>query len=175
MTKLTLNKPLSPETQEKLLKIKNLSEKNSKMSDQEKADRANAKELFYKTKTWLESTYPNVFNFNNPKPLKMGVRKELLLAPSPYSKRQVNKCLGVYCSTKAYLESIIQGDWRYDLNGAQVETITQEQKDHAAKQLAERKNKFKNKKVRHYSLRNHRNVDEGSKQGDNSRGQPSQP
>lgn len=158
MTKLTLTNPLSLETQEKLLKIKTLSEKNAKMSDQEKADRANARELFDRTKSWLESTYPNAFNFNNPKPLKMGIRKELLLASSPYSKRQVNKCLGVYCSTKAYLEAITLGEWRYDLNGAQVEPITQEQKDHAAKQLAERKKKFRNHKVRHYSRRNHRNV-----------------
>ena len=175
MKKLTLNKPLSPETQEKLLKLKVLSEKNAKMSDQEKTDRAKAKELFNKTKTWIESTYPDAFNFNNPKPLKIGVRKELLLVSSPYSKRQVNKCLGVYCSTKAYLEAIILGEWRYDLNGAQVEPITQEQKDHAAKQLAERKKKFRNKKVRHYSRRILRNVDEGSKQGDKSRGQLSQP
>ena len=175
MTKLTLNKPLSPETQEKLLKIKTLSEKNTKISDQEKADSANARELFGKTKAWLESTYPNAFSFNNPKPLKIGVRKELLLAPSPYSKRQVNKCLGVYCSTKAYLEAITIGDWRYDLNGAQVEPITQEQKDHAAKQLAEGKNKFKRKKVHLYSRRNHRNVAEEPQQGENSSGQPSEP
>ena len=175
MKKLTLNKPLSPETQEKLLKLKALSEENAKMSDQEKADRTNAKELFYKTKYWLESTYPNAFNFNNPKPLKMGVRKELLLASSPYSKRHVNKCLGVYCSTKAYLEAITLGDWRYDLNGAQVEPITQEQKDYAAKQLVERKNKFKNKKVHHYSPRSQRNVDEETQQGENSSGQPAKP
>lgn len=171
MTKLTLNKPLSLETQEKLLKIKILSEKNAKMSDQEKAESANAKELFSKTKAWLESTYPKTFNFKQPQPLKIGIHQELLLVPSPYSKRQINRCLGVYCSTKAYLEAITQGDWRYGLNGEKVEGISQEHKDHAIKQLVERKNKFKTKQMRPHKGGHNRAKKEESQQGEGSRGQ----
>ena len=178
MSKLTIKSNLSPETVEKLLKLKDeamlfqndkaeLTQKQDKDSDgdhdpssqlpssqkekeasvpreialQEKQDREKAKELFYKTKAWLESTFPKAINFKDPKPLKVGIAN-LLLVPSPYSKTQLRKCIGSYCASKAYLKAVIQGEWRYDLNGEKAEVITQENKDRAAKQLATRKNKF---------------------------------
>jgi len=109
-------------------------------------DRKKAKELFYETKAWLESTFPKAFNFKDPKPLAIGTSDLLLASSSPYSKTQLRKCLGSYCARKAYLEAVTQGDWRYDLKGEKAEAIIQEHKDHAAKELAVIKDKFKNRK-----------------------------
>jgi len=157
MTKLILNKPLSTETQERLMKLKGgsgESEKQDKdkkpqapsqteranigsqeISDQEKEDRAKLKERFHETKVWLEATYPKAFNFKEPKPLKLGIELELLVASSPYSKSQLRKCLRAYCTSRGYLKAIVEENWRYNLNGEQMEGIIQEHKDHALKQL----------------------------------------
>jgi len=90
---------------------------------------------FQAAKAWLEENFPKSFNFKKPKPLKLGIQHDLLSIPSPYSKKLLRKCLGVYVNSKAYLEATIQENWRYDLNGEKIEEITQEQKDHALKQL----------------------------------------
>lgn len=160
MTKLTLKKPLSFETQERLMKLKGGYDGAGKQDNnkkpqapseaqnttiepqakltQENEDRAKAKERFYETKAWFESTYPEAFNFNGPKPLKLGIQRDLLLASSPCSKNQLRKCLEIYCGSRCYLKSIVQENWRYNLSGEKVEGIAQEHKDHAVKQLAER-------------------------------------
>ena len=157
MTKLTLKKPLSAETQERLMKLKggcdgaekrdtnkkpqapSQTEKATiepqEKSAQENEDRAKAKERFNEAKAWLELTYPNAFNFNEPKPLKLGIERDLLDPSSPCSKNQLRKCLRVYCASRGYLKAIVEGNWRYDLNGEKVEEIIQEHKDHALKQL----------------------------------------
>lgn len=120
------------------------------VSPQEQKDREQSKELFQQTKAWLESTFPKAFNFREPKPLKLGIEQDLLSVSSPYSKRQIRKSLGSYCFSRTYLNAIVQGDWRYDLNGDKVEEISQEHKDRAAKDLAERKKKFQSKQMRPY-------------------------
>lgn len=84
---------------------------------------------------WLEENFPKSFNFKDSKPLKLGIQHDLLSIPSPFSKKLLRKCLGVYVNTKAYLEATLQENWRYDLNGKNVEEVTQEQKDYALKQL----------------------------------------
>jgi len=99
-----------------------------------KARRASFKQ-FQAAKAWLEENFPKSFNFKEPKPLKLGIQHDLLSIPSPFSKKLLRKCLGVYVNTKAYLEATLQENWRYDLNGVKVEEVTQDQKDHALKQL----------------------------------------
>ena len=114
------------------------------------AKRASFKQ-FQATKAWLEETFPKTFNFKNPKPLKLGIQKELLLVPSPYSKRCLHHCLRVYAHSKAYLEAIVQEKWRYDLNSEKAEEVTQGQKDHALKMLEHKKAlSEKNKKTKFF-------------------------
>ncbi len=72
-------------------------ENRKELSPQEQKDREQSKELFNKTKAWLESTFPKAFNFKEPKPLKLGIEQDLLFLPSPCSKRQLRRCLGSYC------------------------------------------------------------------------------
>lgn len=90
---------------------------------------------FQAAKAWLEENFPKSFNFKKPIPLKLGIQHDLLSIPSPFSKNLLRKCIGVYVNTKAYLEATLQENWRYDLNGEKIEGVTQEQKDHALKQI----------------------------------------
>lgn len=102
---------------------------------------------FQAAKAWLEGAFPKAFNFKDPKTLKLGIRRDLLLTPSPFSKRCLHHCLGIYTHSKAYFEAIVQEKWRYDLNGDRIEEVTPEQKDHALKQLEDKKAfRKKNKK-----------------------------
>lgn len=104
---------------------------------------------FQATKAWLEENFPKTFNFKEPKPLKLGVQHDLLSVPCPFSKGSLRHCLGVYAHSKAYLEAIVQENWRYDLNGEKVEEVTQGEKDHALKLLEHKKALWeKNKKIK---------------------------
>ena len=120
------------------------------ISPQEQKDRDVSKELFHQTKAWLESTFPKGFDFKEPKPLKLGIEQDLLSVSSPYSKTQLRRCLGSYCFNRAYLKAILHENWRYNLNGDKVEEISQEHKDRAMKDLAERKKKFQRKQERRH-------------------------
>ena len=112
---------------------KKRADNQKEISPQEQKDREQSKKLFHKTKAWLESTFPKAFNFKDPKPLKLGIEQNLLLVSSPYSKRQLRRCLGSYCFSRAYLKAVLHENWRYDLNGEKIEEISQEHKDRAAR------------------------------------------
>jgi sRNA-binding protein len=103
-------------------------------------------EQFKAARVWLEEKFPNSFNFKEPKPLKLGIQRDLLSVSSPFSKSLLRKCLGVHMNSIAYLKATIQADWRYNLNGEKVEEVTQEQKDHALQQLQHKKKLWKNNK-----------------------------
>lgn len=104
---------------------------------------------FQATKAWLEETFPKTFNFKDPKPLKLGIQHNLLSVTCPFSKGSLRHCLGVYTHSKAYLEAIVQENWRYGLNGEKSEQVTQDQKDHALKMLEHKKAlSEKNKKTK---------------------------
>ena len=168
MTKLTLNNLMSAETQARLMKLKGGTEETEKqgsnqetrsqpqvekltlppkeITSQEQKDKDRSRERFYEAVAWLESTFPRAINFKDPKPLKLGIQRELLLVPSPYSKGQLRRCLGAYCGSRAYLEAMLQGKWRHDLNGEKIEELAQEHKDHALKQLEHKKTLWKKNK-----------------------------
>ena len=149
------------------------SDKRKTLSPQEQLDGEKSKELFHKTKKWLESTFPNAINFKKPIPLKIGIQQDLLAAPSPCSKRQLHRCLGSYCSSRRYLKAILRENWRHDLNGEKVEKISQEHKDRAIKGLAGRKKKFQTAQMPHFKGVNAQSRKGPSQQGKNARGQSS--
>ena len=53
-------------------------------------------------------------------------------------------------STRRYLKAILRENWRHNLKGEKVEEISQEHKDRATKDLAERKKKFQTAQMPHY-------------------------
>jgi len=96
-----------------------------------KEDLAKAGENFKEVKHWLETTYPKAFNFQNRIPLKKGIRQELLAKGSPFSEAQLCNALTGYVRNDSYLKAVIEGQWRYDLNGEQAEEILENEKQYS--------------------------------------------
>ena len=88
---------------------------------------------------WLEARFPKTFNFNDPKPLKIGIQLDLFAMACPFSKGLLRKCLVFYVNSKAYLEATIQENWRYDLNGERVGEVTKDDKEHALQMLEQKR------------------------------------
>jgi ProP effector len=173
MTKLTLKAPLSSETQEKLSNLVNSkshkpldkepqhptedpstvlkpssSSKKTRRTHEEasaaqKVDQEKARENFEATKAWLETTFPKAFDFKDPKPLKIGIQKDFNLE-TPFSRAQRSKVIRSYVNSPSYLTALVNGQWRYNLNGEPVEEISQKHKDYAAKALAKKKSESQN-------------------------------
>jgi ProP effector len=116
------------------------------LAPKDKVNQKKSRENFEAAKAWLEKEFPQVFNPREPTPLKTGIRKELLAKGVPFSATQLNKVLGAYVHSLGYLKAIVEGQWRYGLNGGPVEKISQEHREHAKKQLDSRKARWlKNK------------------------------
>lgn len=99
---------------------------------------------------YLISEYPLCFAADeNIKPLKVGIFQDLaqhLNESSPLSKTQLRQALRVYTSSWRYLDATKEGVSRIDLNGQAGEVIDQQQAEHAAKLLAESKQKAAEKR-----------------------------
>lgn len=96
----------------------------------------------------LEGYFGKVFDFKNPKPLKIGIIKDMInLAKKnnfPFSGVQIRIAINYYTSRTKYIVSILKNEYRYDLNQNISGEVTFEQKNVAKKLLLERtKNKIK--------------------------------
>ncbi len=143
--KLTIKKPLSPEKQSQLSQElqyrtsnvpKKLSAKEQEhlMQEAQKKKREGIKTAL----GWLYEKFPACFNLKDLKPLKLNIDKDLYLllkqedAPS---KSQLRDALAYYTRNIDYLKTVINGTHRYDLEGQQVQEITQNQIDFAQERL----------------------------------------
>lgn len=117
----------------------------------DRENREKARERFLTAKTWLEDTFPKVFNFKDPKPLKLNIEQDIFRVESPFSRRLIRKVIACYVRTTAYLKSIGRHDGRYDLQGERAGEVRQVEKDHALQQLKQRKTFWKQKKKRRRS------------------------
>jgi ProP effector len=83
------------------------------------------------------------------KPLKVGIFNDIAEAISdedPVSKTQIRHALRRYTNSWRYLEAVCKGSARVDLQGNDVEELTDEHKSHAQQQLDESKARFAEKK-----------------------------
>lgn len=107
---------------------------------------ANVKEIL----AYLVKQYPLCFAADeNVKPLKVGIFQDLaqrLDENSPLSKTQLRQALRVYTSSWRYLDATKEGVARIDLEGQPAEVIDAQQAEHAAKLLAESKQKAAEKR-----------------------------
>jgi hypothetical protein len=161
MTKLILNKPLSPQTQEKLArlsgeainpkdKVKEASSTIPQKPSQNKSAQLKqtpaplSEELAQQSRQkleaavkWLESTFPKVFTFSAPVPLKLRINRDVMPhVPATITKHQAIKALRVFINTRAYRESLLAHSQRFDLNGQPMGKVTDEHREHARKKLA---------------------------------------
>ncbi|GHT93586.1 hypothetical protein FACS1894122_09020 [Alphaproteobacteria bacterium] len=96
---------------------------------------------------WLFEQYPLCFRKIDPLPLKVGIINDILATipeDSELSKSSFRKTIAGYTHTKAYLQSLISNQYRYDLAGNQTEEVSEDNKQSAQLKLdekAKRKNK----------------------------------
>lgn len=89
----------------------------------------------------LIAQWPNAFSATSPKPLALGIHREVLrnrLAGT--SQRSVRTALFLYVNGTLYLKALAApGAQRVDLTGAIVEPVREEDAAHAARRIKERR------------------------------------
>lgn len=86
----------------------------------------------------LQAAYPGLFDPQRPKPLSMGVHRELAAArPDNVSMKTMRLFLHRHTHSIAYLKAVaMSGAQRYGLDGVPVEPVTQEHQMNAKRALA---------------------------------------
>ena len=82
--------------------------------------------------------FPQTFNRNGPRPLKVGVYADVLAALGGAAQpRHLKSALGAYTSNARYLRVLSAGACRVDLDGKPAGTVTPEDEAVARRRLAE--------------------------------------
>ena len=144
---LSLKKPLSFIQEAKLyqslgIKLKNKEkkqQKNKKVSTQYLK-----KKRLRQAVDWLSCTYPKCFNPQDPKPLKIGISKDIILEGQwPHSKKFLKKTLAFYVGSPFYQRALIKGKNRVSLIGKEIDQVTDLQEVDSKERL----NKLKKEKT----------------------------
>ncbi|MGU9760304.1 ProQ/FINO family protein [Serratia marcescens] len=98
-----------------------------------------------------QSHYPQVFNRQEVKPLKMGIgddmRADAAARQLPLTAKHIARALASLSQTPRYLRAIAAGGPRYDLRGQPCGEVTPEQQEYARSLLAGMKPTSKKKRV----------------------------
>ncbi|WP_052046287.1 ProQ/FINO family protein [Candidatus Paracaedibacter symbiosus] len=150
------------------LKNKNLKQinrlKNTRRDRKEKAAKAKQHALIIKKEQqearqqrsektqnalgWLHDTYPNCFNWDEPKPLKKRIEKDIfatLPEDLPFPRLAIRWAIAYYAGAPRYLDALSKSQHRFDLQGEPVEEVIPEHQQRAEEQLLqyiERKKRF---------------------------------
>ncbi len=82
----------------------------------------------------ISELYPNVFNRDAVKPLKIGIQEDLL-ADEKLSKGKVKRALASYVRAPQYYKSLLAGADRVGLDGAAAGQVTEAEAEHAKAML----------------------------------------
>ncbi len=88
----------------------------------------------------LLDAYPEVFNLENPRPLKIGIH-DALAADGKLSKTKIRRALATYVRQSAYLHCLRADADRINLEGQADGKVSAEESEHARLQLNERRQK----------------------------------
>lgn len=136
--KLTLKKPLSVAQQAKIYQTFGyIPGQAFKDPDKEKrGPSALKKKMLRETVSWLSSKYPTSFNPQNPKPLQIGITKEILSKGDwPHSTKFLKKTLSFYAGSPLYQKALLSNNKRVSLEGKPVQEVTDYQKVIAKEKL----------------------------------------
>lgn len=106
--------------------------------------RARAKQKISTLKR-LENLFPHCFSRTQPKPLKLGIERDIAEAlpefdpnhsDDPISNKKLQRALKYYVSNIAYKTAIINSPFRFDLSGNPSGPVEPEHKDDARRWLA---------------------------------------
>lgn len=99
----------------------------------------------------LTTLWPKTFSWSDPKPLKIGMREDVLESTeSEDEKKTLDVALNCYVRRIKYATSPINHTHRYDLNGNENGLVTEKEKEHAVQVLInfnkKKKEKSKNRR-----------------------------
>ena len=133
---LTLKTPtLSPEKTAEIKALKSLSKKPH-------LDKPITTDDIKKALKWLMDSYPTLFSEKRNKPLKEGIDKDIFekqVDNLPFSKGVIRKAIGFYVHHPLYLENIIGGTSRYNLQGESSGIVEESHKENAKEIIRKRK------------------------------------
>ena len=95
---------------------------------------------------WLCETFPQAFNFKQPKPLKLNVTRDIydhLPIDGTISKLKLRAALKYYTHSTFYLKALVEAADRVDLQGSATEPIDFSHKEFSQMLLAHRSEKRK--------------------------------
>ncbi|EKB1992593.1 hypothetical protein ONF92_004601 [Vibrio parahaemolyticus] len=134
--------PKKEECQPKPSGAERLAENNRKQEQERQRN-------YHACKAWIFSTWPEIFNREDVKPLELGIGKKII---AEYDRAggaealgfgrtlQIGRVLKGWTQRKAYLRALSQeGAFRYDLNSQVVEEVSPEHCEKAKRQLEEKK------------------------------------
>lgn len=145
--KVLLQDKLSTEKQMLLEQMKRTSSALGARAKEEE-EQKEKREKNQQALAWLETTFPNCFNRKNPKPLKRHIEIDIIpCLPEAISKSRLRQALRVYTSQSAYHKAVVEGEYRYNLEGQQEEALEASHKEFS-KTFLRQKQKVSKKKVK---------------------------
>lgn len=84
----------------------------------------------------LMETYPEVFNRENVRPLKIGIQEDLI-EDGKVAKNKIKRALASYVRAPQYFRSMVEGADRVNLQGESAGAVTAEEAAHALEKLKE--------------------------------------
>jgi ProP effector len=84
----------------------------------------------------LCDAYPEVFNRENMRPLKIGIQEDLI-ADEKLAKNKIKRALASYVRSPYYFRSLKEGADRIGLDGQASGAVTESEAEHAKLQLKE--------------------------------------
>lgn len=84
----------------------------------------------------LCDTYPDVFNRDNVRPLKIGIQEDLV-ADEKVAKNKIKRALASYVRSPYYFRSLQEGADRIGLDGEASGAVSASEAEHAKQQLKE--------------------------------------
>lgn len=88
----------------------------------------------------ISELYPNTFNREAVKPLKIGIQEDLL-TDEKLAKGKIKRALASYVRAAAYYKSLVEGADRVDLAGEPSGKVTAAEAEHAKAMLKQQREK----------------------------------
>ena len=115
-------------------------------------ERAKAREAAKAAMALLCEHYPEIFNLNEPKPLKIGIHQDLA-ADEKISKTKIRRGLSAYVRHHKYHACLIPGANRVGIDGQVTGQVTEDEASHAQEKLSAQKERFQQRKKQNQQRR----------------------
>lgn len=87
----------------------------------------------------LRESWPELFGQEYPKPLKLGIKEDLIADAAArqidFPEKELGKALGRYTRTIQYHLALTKDPLRYDIHGHPAGEVTEEQRNHSLEWL----------------------------------------